>query len=105
MPANVRLGTSSWSFGGWRGVVWPDHPRWSDANCARVGLPIYARHPLFRTVGIDRSFYAPIPVDELARYSSQLPDGFLATAKVWEAHTLERFPRPPKGGHAPDNPR
>jgi uncharacterized protein YecE (DUF72 family) len=42
----------------------------------------YARHPLLRTVGIDRSYYAPIPDEDLQRYASQLPTGFLACAKA-----------------------
>jgi len=83
LPPVVRLGTSSWSFPGWKGLVWSR--RTTTAVLAREGLSEYARHPLFRTVGIDRGFYAPIPGADLARYSEQLPPGFPCCAKAPEA--------------------
>ena len=76
----IRFGTSSWSFPGWRGIVYSR--ALSETALSREGLREYARHPLLRTVGIDRSFYAPIPDEDLQRYASQLPDGFLACAKA-----------------------
>lgn len=76
----IRFGTSSWSFPGWRGLVYSREM--SQTALAREGLREYARHPLLRTVGIDRSFYGPIPDDDLKRYAGQLPDGFLACAKA-----------------------
>jgi uncharacterized protein YecE (DUF72 family) len=80
IPARVRFGTSSWSFPGWRGLVYSGSA--TEASLAREGLREYARHPLLRTVGIDRSYYAPIPDEDLQRYASQLPTGFLACAKA-----------------------
>ncbi len=93
LPRELRMGTSSWSFSGWRGIVWPDEPGWSDARCAREGLRVYARHPLLRTVGIDRSFYEPLTAETLRTYASQLPEGFQVTTKVWEAITVARGTR------------
>lgn len=86
LPPNLRMGTSSWSFPGWKGIVWPDRA-WADTRLAREGLAIYATHPLLRTVGIDRSYYGPIAAHELEAWSDQLPDGFVAVAKVWEMIT------------------
>jgi uncharacterized protein YecE (DUF72 family) len=80
LPAGVFFGTSSWSFPEWAGVVYSR--RGSQAELAREGLREYARHPLLTTVGIDRSFYAPIPKSDLERYGSQLPSGFLCVAKA-----------------------
>lgn len=94
------MGTSSWSFGGWRKIVWPDEPGWTDARCAKEGLPIYARHPLLRTVGIDRSFYGPLTASDLERLAKQAPDGFVATSKVWDGVTSLYT----RGSNAP-NPR
>ena len=91
LPSELRLGTSSWSFPGWRGSVWPDEPGWTEQRCAREGLAVYAKHPLLRTVGIDRSYYDPLTADALIHYASQLPPGFLAASKVWEAYTIERY--------------
>jgi uncharacterized protein YecE (DUF72 family) len=76
----VRFGTSSWAFPGWKGLVYSRTI--ADSALARDGLREYARHPLLRTVGIDRSYYAPIPDEDLRRYAEQLPDGFLACAKA-----------------------
>jgi uncharacterized protein YecE (DUF72 family) len=103
LPRAIRFGTSSWSFPGWRGLVWPDEAGWSETRCAREGLAVYATHPLFGTVGLDRGYYAPIPEADFASYARQLPEGFPTIAKVWEAITLEGWPR----GHAAvgENPR
>ena len=58
LPTDVLFGTSSWSFPGWAGLVYSsDRPA---SMLAREGLREYARHPLLRTVGIDRSYYARI---------------------------------------------
>ena len=80
LDPRMRFGTSSWSFPGWRGLVYSRAA--TERELAREGLREYARHPLLRTVGIDRSYYAPIPDDDLKRYASQLPQGFLACAKA-----------------------
>ncbi|MBK5296462.1 MAG: DUF72 domain-containing protein [Vicinamibacteria bacterium] len=76
----IRFGTSSWSFPGWRGLVYSR--AMSESALSREGLREYAQHPLLRTVGIDRSFYAPIPDEDLQRYAGQLPGGFLTCAKA-----------------------
>src|SRR4029077_132259 len=60
IPAHVRFGTSSWTFPAWRSLVYVD---------THDSLEEYARHPLFRTVGIDRTFYAPISAHDLRGYA------------------------------------
>ena len=80
LPASLHFGTSSWSFPGWRGLVYA-HAR-SASQLARDGLREYASHPLLTTVGIDRSYYAPIPVEDFRRYASQLPSGFRCAIKA-----------------------
>jgi len=69
LPAAIRLGTSSWSFPGWAGLVYADHH--PDAALARHGLAAYAAHPLLRTVGIDRTFYAPMSEADFRSYAKQ----------------------------------
>ena len=59
LPAELRLGTSSWSFPGWKGIVYGEGA--TQARLARSGLAAYARHPLLRTVGLDRTYYARTP--------------------------------------------
>jgi uncharacterized protein YecE (DUF72 family) len=83
LPPGVRFGTSSWSFPGWKGLVYSR--RTTTAMLAREGLVEYARHPLLTTVGIDRSFYSPIPGADLTRYAEQLPPDFPCCAKAPEA--------------------
>jgi uncharacterized protein YecE (DUF72 family) len=80
LPPTVHFGTSSWSFPGWAGIVYTEDRSTSDL--ARYGLREYAQHPLLTTVGIDRSYYAPIPVEDLREYASQLPDGFRCCIKA-----------------------
>lgn len=99
LPPGVRFGTSSWSFPGWKGLVYRDGG--SEARLARDGLAEYARHPLFGTVGIDRSYYAPIPDEDLRRYAAQLPAGFPCCCKAPASVTS---PFLPDRRHAEPNP-
>ena len=90
LPPNIRFGTSSWTFPGWHGLVYNgEHPQ---NVLARHGLHAYVQHPLLRTVGVDRSYYGPLGVEDLQDYSRVLPPGFTAVLKVWEAITLPVFP-------------
>jgi len=54
-------------------------------------LKEYARFPLFRTVGIDSSFYAPPTEATLASYAESLPPGFPCVSKVWNQLTVHTF--------------
>lgn len=80
MPDLVRLGTSSWSYPGWQGLVWADEP--SERRLAKDGLTAYGQHPLLRTVSIDRSFYQPLSVAQYASYAAQVPDSFRFIVKA-----------------------
>lgn len=80
LPRNLHLGTSSWSFPGWRGLVWADVH--SDSKLARSGLPAYARHAMLRTVSLDRAFYRPLTATEYAGYAAQVPDDFRFMVKA-----------------------
>jgi uncharacterized protein YecE (DUF72 family) len=80
LPPGVRLGTSSWSFPGWAGIVYDREA--SPAALARTGLAAYARHPLLRAVGVDRTFYAPVPATELAGYAAQVGEEFRFVVKA-----------------------
>jgi uncharacterized protein YecE (DUF72 family) len=90
LPEGLRLGTSSWSFPGWRGIVYASAA--TPARLARAGLRAYACHPLLRCVSLDRGYYAPIPCDDFARYADQVGEGFRFVVKAPEAATLARFP-------------
>jgi uncharacterized protein YecE (DUF72 family) len=85
LPPGLRFGTSSWAFPGWAGVVYAH--RAGEQLLAREGLGAYARHPLLRAVGIDRTFYAPLATDEFRRYATMVPDDFRFVVKAHAALT------------------
>ena len=89
LPGPVHLGTSSWSFPGWTGLVYAareGRPE-SEQRLARTGLAAYAACVLFRTVSLDRTFYAPLSRDEFAGYAAQVPTGFRFVVKAPAAFT------------------
>lgn len=89
LPRTLHMGTSSWSFPGWAGLVYagPETP----ARLARNGLAAYAKHPLLRCVGIDRTYYGPLEREVYAAYAEQVPDDFRFLVKAPEACTLARL--------------
>jgi uncharacterized protein YecE (DUF72 family) len=80
LPRSLRLGTSSWSFPGWEGIVYDR--RASQSTLAREGLDAYAAHPLLRTVGIDRTYYRPIAAAEFRGYADSVPADFRFLVKA-----------------------
>jgi hypothetical protein len=46
LPRELHLGTSTWSFAGWQGLVYDGAHE--ESKLAREGLAAYARHPLLR---------------------------------------------------------
>lgn len=81
----LRLGTSSWSFPGWSGLVYErDH---SENELARHGLAAYSSHPLMRTVGLDRAFYQPLSVEQYRELADQTPEDFRFLIKCHQAVT------------------
>lgn len=80
LPETLRLGTSSWSFPGWEGIVYDR--RASQRVLARHGLEAYGRHPLLRAVGIDRTYYRPLPSDDFGAYADAVPADFRFLVKA-----------------------
>jgi len=76
----LYLGTSSWHFPGWQGWVW-DRAH-SEQVLSRHGLPAYTRHPLLRTVSLDRAFYRPLAAAEYAALAAQVPADFRFVVKA-----------------------
>ena len=99
VPSWIRLGTSSWSFPGWSGLVWKRQH--TEDELARSGLRAYAQHPLLRTVCVDRSYYGPLRAADIASYAAQLDAAatltdalppFRLVSKVWDEITTAVFP-------------
>ena len=80
LPQRLRLGTSSWTYPGWKDLVWD--AECSEAQLSKHGLAVYAQHPLMRAVSIDRSFYRPLTASQYARYAAQVPDDFRFVVKA-----------------------
>jgi len=79
-PTGLFLGTSSWSFPGWKDLVWD--AEYGADTLARSGLAAYAAVGLLRSVGIDRTYYEPIEADVFAAYAGQVRDGFRFLVKA-----------------------
>lgn len=102
LPSELHMGTMSWSFPGWRGVVYA-----ADADpklLAEAGLTAYTQHPLLKAVEIDRSFYEPLPARYFDAMSEQAPAGFRFVVKAHEDCTLPQFPRHARYGRKQGEP-
>lgn len=95
IPKSILFGTSTWTYRGWAGVVYS--PAVARRGNAAEMLAEYAQHPLFRTVGIDGTFYRPYTAKQLQAFATVLPPDFRCVSKVWDLITVRVFT--PKGQH------
>ena len=102
LPPRLYIGTSSWAFTGWAGLVYAESM--NESRLSRDGLVAYAKHPLLRSVSIDRGYYGAMRTDEYARYAEQVPPAFRFVVKA-PAAVSDRFLRGEGGRPAGDNPR
>jgi uncharacterized protein YecE (DUF72 family) len=101
LPPRARLGTSSWTYPGWAGLVWDTE--YPDALLSKEGLRAYGQHPLMRSVSVDRSFYRPLTQDQYARYAAQVPDDFRFVVKA-PSHVTDALVRGEDGRGLQPNP-
>lgn len=101
LAPRVHLGTSSWTYPGWAGLVWDGE--YSDAQLSKEGLTAYAQHPLMRTVSLDRSFYRPLTEGQYAQYAAQVPDDFRFVVKA-PSHVTDALVRGEDGRGRQPNP-
>src|SRR4051794_30484910 len=74
MAHRVLIGCSGWQYKDWRGVLYPD-------RCPqRRWLEVYSQS--FPTVEVNSSFYRLPKRDAVARWTQQVPSGFVFTVKV-----------------------
>jgi uncharacterized protein YecE (DUF72 family) len=90
LPRGLRLGTTSWTFPGWIGVLYGASVR--PKQLASRGLTAYVKHPLLRTVELDRTYYEPIAATLYAQLAAQTPEHFRFVAKAHEDCTTVQFP-------------
>lgn len=79
-PENLYLGTSSWSFPGWQGLVYDG--QYTESRLAREGLVSYAQVPMFGCVSLDRSYYRPPSLEEYQSLAAQVCEGFAFIVKA-----------------------
>jgi uncharacterized protein YecE (DUF72 family) len=105
LPDKVYLGTSSWAFPGWEGLVYETH--YTESRLARQGLTAYSQHPLLRAVGVDRGYYHAPDAAEWERTARDVPPRFRFVVKAPAAVTdaLNRGSRAAAGQAAIANPR
>jgi uncharacterized protein YecE (DUF72 family) len=93
--ANLRIGTCSWKYDSWRGLVYSDSPTLNH-------LEEYAQR--YETVQIDQWFWSlhgrdrvSLPRREVAQaYRDSVPDGFTFTVKIPNSISLTHFYRKKK---------
>lgn len=88
----LYLGTSTWAFPGWKGIVYQREYK-TKQQFIRESLAEYATIPWFRTVCIDSLFYNPPKTETLSLYASQTPETFRWVSKVWERITILEYPK------------
>lgn len=85
LPAQLRMGVSTWSYPGWADIVW--NGVYDASVLARKGLAALSAHPLMRTVCVDRTFWRPLSTEQYAQFASQVPDDFRFVVKCPNAVT------------------
>lgn len=97
----VFLGTSSWKYEGWCGLLYDAaryafRGRFARARFERGCLEEYAT--VFPTVCVDAAYYTFPRETQLRELAAQVPPGFRFAFKVTDAITLPRFPNLPRFG-------
>lgn len=93
---NVFLGTSSWKYPGWLGMLYDEQRylyrgKFAESRFERGCLEEYAQ--VFRTVCVDAGYYKFPSPEYIAGLCSQVPDGFRFAFKVCDEITARTFPR------------
>lgn len=77
---NLYLGTSSWTFRGWQGLVYDGD--YDQQRLVKEGLGAYSRVGLFRTVSLDSTYYRPLEEEGFQKLGRQVPDHFRFVVKT-----------------------
>jgi len=89
LASHLRLGTCSWKYDSWKGLVYEPNRRYRPDDY----LSDYARH--FTTVEVDQWFWSLFPAgvrlpdpQTVKRYADSVPESFRFTVKAPNAITL-----------------
>ena len=97
----VYIGTSSWKYPGWCGMLYESaryeyRGKFANSRFERNCLEEYAK--VFKTVSVDAAFYKFPDQKFLETIMGQVPDDFQFSFKVTDTITLKKFPNLPKFG-------
>jgi len=102
--AGIYVGTSSWKYEGWLGLIYSREkylryfkegpPKLLKGRFQKTCLAEYAQ--TFKTVCLDAGFYQFPTPQMLEGYFSQVPSDFRFSLKVTEDITVLRFPNLPR---------
>jgi len=101
LPAQLRMGASTWSYSGWEGLVWDG--AYSKDMLAKKGLSAYHRHPLLRSICVDRTFWRPLTTSQYAAFAAQVDEDFRFVVKC-PAGVTDAQVRTEEGKPREDNP-
>lgn len=92
----IYVGTSSWKYEGWLGLIYTDERyrtrgKFSRAKFEKTWLAEYGK--VFKTVCLDAGFYQFPSPKMIDGYLSQVPEDFRMSIKVTEDITVRRFPK------------
>jgi uncharacterized protein YecE (DUF72 family) len=93
---NVFIGTSSWKYPGWTGLLYDEQRylyrgKFAESRFERDCLEEYAQ--VFRTVCVDAGYYKFPSPEYIAGLCSQVPEGFRFVFKVTDEITARTFPK------------
>ena len=97
----VYVGTSSWKYPGWCGMLYESarydyRGKFAMTRFERNCLEEYAQ--VFKTVSVDAAFYKFPDRSFLETIMGQVPDDFQFSFKVTDTITIKKFPNLPKFG-------
>lgn len=99
---NVFIGTSSWKYPGWAGLLYDEQRylyrgKFAESRFERDCLDEYAQ--VFRTVCVDAGYYKFPSPEYIAGLCSQVPEGFRFVFKVTDEITARTFPKLDRHGN------
>jgi uncharacterized protein YecE (DUF72 family) len=97
----VYIGTSSWKYPGWRGMLYDEsryvyRGKFAVSRFEKNCLAEYAE--VFKTVCVDAAYYKFPDEKYLAGLVAQVPEDFQFAFKVTDEITIKRFPNQPRHG-------
>jgi uncharacterized protein YecE (DUF72 family) len=97
----ILIGTSSWKYPGWRGMLYDEaryvwRGKFAESRFQKNCLSEYAE--VFKTVCVDAAYYSFPSTNYLEGLAAQVPSDFQFAFKVTDEITLKRFPNLPRFG-------